>query len=249
MTPTSGDESEMAQTEPEPFGSNFDELNGGPDVAKLLAAASGPPRPDELDGEAAARAMFSSVHPGGGRDPASRSRKRRTLALSGRTKVLAAVATGALLLTGGTAAANGRLPDPVQRAVHGALAKAGISVPDAHESPAVDNDKTGSGGTEGGSPGTATTPPHPSGTGPVTGQTVCTVMSAGQCNPSPGNSGNAGKPVDPGNSGNAGKPVDPGNSGNAGKPVDPGNSGNAGKPVDPGNPANKGHSGKTTTIP
>jgi len=129
-------------------------LDGGPvhaagphrDLAHLLAAAAGPARPDELDGERAAVAAFRrEFRPNPA--PAQARRPRR------RAGIVAAL-TAAVLAVGGTAyaATTGHLPDAVQRAVDGMF----------------------SGGDPSGSPGASpdgSTGTSPAPTGPTTGPT------------------------------------------------------------------------------
>ncbi len=235
-----GDHSEMNATEPltEPVPGS---------LAQLLEAASAPPLPEELAGEAEARAMFTAEFASGSRNVIPLNRPSGRL-ISARTKAAAALVAGVIVLGGGAAAAqSGRLPGPVQSVVHATLAHVGLAVPDADRSPAPTETDDAPGSTTGSTTATTThqapvTPPHPSGTGPGTGQTVCTVTSNGQCNPDPG------KPADPGSQANPdpGKPTDPGSQANPdpGKPTDPGSQANPdpGKPADPGKPT-------TTSVP
>ncbi len=93
-------------------------------LGRLLADASGPATSDELEGSAAAAAMFVAAH-----DAADRTR-RRTWSL-----VASAFTAFAVVMSGGTAvaAAQGALPEPIQQAAHVALGVVGISVPSINQ--------------------------------------------------------------------------------------------------------------------
>jgi hypothetical protein len=129
-------------------------------VAELLAAAAAPARPDELAGEMAAVAAFRreyrpadrNVSPVPGtpdtvpertpgpaaRQPATQrsSSRRRPRRPRRRGVAIAALAT-VVALVGGTAyaAGAGRLPDPVQRQLHEALAGVGVPPPGPRDTP------------------------------------------------------------------------------------------------------------------
>lgn len=107
-----------------------------PGLADLLAAATAPARSDEVAGERAAVAAFRREYrrAGPGTTPVRRvSGGRRS---PGRGVVIAALAT-VVALVGGTAyaAGAGRLPDPVQRQLHEALAGVGVPPPDPRDTP------------------------------------------------------------------------------------------------------------------
>jgi hypothetical protein len=93
---------------------------GYAEVASLLAATSAPPTPDELAGQAAARAeLRAATRPrqavaGTGR--AARPPRRRRLGLA------AVALVGALATGGAAAAATGRLPAPLRDAARSILA-------------------------------------------------------------------------------------------------------------------------------
>jgi hypothetical protein len=102
-------------------------LDGGsagahPDLADLLAAAAGPPRPDELAGERAAVSAFRREFRPVSTSSARARRPRR------RAGIVTAL-TAAVLAVGGTAyaATTGQLPDAVQRAVDGVFSGGGPS--------------------------------------------------------------------------------------------------------------------------
>ncbi|GIJ54852.1 hypothetical protein [Virgisporangium aurantiacum] len=133
-----------------------------PGLADLLAAATAPARSDEVAGERAAVAAFrreyrpadTGTAPAPGTVPAagvaagSATGRRGSTArrpathrpgprrLPGRGVVVAALAT-VVALVGGTAyaAGSGRLPDPVQRQLHEALAGVGVPPPDPRDTP------------------------------------------------------------------------------------------------------------------
>jgi hypothetical protein len=85
---------------------------GYAEVARLLHAAAGPARPDELTGQPAALAAFRvAVRPPA---PARRARGRLAARRRGRLAVVALTLAGALF-AGGAAAATGGLPAPVER--------------------------------------------------------------------------------------------------------------------------------------
>ena len=106
-------------------------------LADLVAAASGPPLPHELEGSTAAAAEFVAAHAA-----AHPPRKQR------RVGVAAAVATFVLVASTGTAVAatRGALPRPVQAVAHDALGAVGISVPGTDDGSAGRNAPTGGDG-------------------------------------------------------------------------------------------------------
>ena len=90
-------------------------------LGELLAAASGPPTPDELDGSAAAAAAFVAAHHAANR---TLPRTRRSLPASVLTALVVVSSTGTAV-----AATQGALPEPVQQVAHEALGVVGIHVP------------------------------------------------------------------------------------------------------------------------
>lgn len=102
-------------------------------LVDLLAAASAPPRPEELAGERAALAAFRREHRTATPEPAAPTRKvaeKRALPL--RRRVLVAALAAVVAVFGGTAyaAGTGSLPDPVQRQFHAAFSGVGVPAPD-----------------------------------------------------------------------------------------------------------------------
>jgi hypothetical protein len=89
-------------------------------LARLLAEASGPPTPGELEGSAAAAAAFVTAH----HVANTPRRRRRSLAASALVAVTLAASTGTAI-----AATQGALPQPMQQVAHEALGTVGISVP------------------------------------------------------------------------------------------------------------------------
>jgi hypothetical protein len=147
-----------------------------PGVAELLAAASAPARPEELAGELAAVAAFRREYrpvdraappvpeP---RGSVPRRPRRRRVALAGLAAVVA--------LVGGTAyaAGSGRLPDPVQRQLHEALAGVGVPPPDPRDTPSPKQ------------PSASASAPVPMGTAPGDAQLLglCRAWQAARENP------------------------------------------------------------------
>jgi len=113
------------------------------EVARILQAASSPPRGEHLSREvehvAAARRVMSPGSASIGGAGGSPSRHRRALA--------GLIVTGALLGIPGLAAANA-LPDPAQHAVSRVFDKVGISVPDTPQAPTASIDHPASTGAE-----------------------------------------------------------------------------------------------------
>jgi hypothetical protein len=73
------------------------------EVARLLEAVAGPPRPDELAGQAAVMAAFRARHRRAGRGR--------------RVRLVAVTVAGAVFAGGAAAASTGSLPAPVERVV------------------------------------------------------------------------------------------------------------------------------------
>lgn len=107
-----------------------------PGLADLFAAATAPARQGELTGERAAVAAFRREYRRAGPDTTRGRAGRGTAPRGSRTRrvVTAALAT-VVALVGGTAyaAGAGRLPDPVQRQLHEALAGVGVPPPDPRD--------------------------------------------------------------------------------------------------------------------
>jgi hypothetical protein len=91
-------------------------------LARLLAQASGPASPSEVEGSAAAAAAFVTAHHVA--NLPRRRRRRRSLAASALVIVTLAASTGTAI-----AATQGALPQPMQQVAHEALGTVGISVP------------------------------------------------------------------------------------------------------------------------
>jgi hypothetical protein len=177
-------------------------------VAELLDAAAGPAGPAEqgdLEDEAAVRAMFARHRD----DPSTGVGAPGPRRL--RPVRVAAIAVGALALTGATAAAaaTGHLPAPVQAAVSDLVSHVGITIPhspEAEPAPSAPDH----------APPT-TVPAEPS-TQPGAGETVCDDASDGTCRA--GEQGRAGEDhprstapsTTPGQTPTTGPPTDPGNS-------------------------------------
>jgi hypothetical protein len=105
-----------------------DDPSAYPELRRLLAAATAPPRPAELAGRAAAVAAFEEA----GAVPVAPVRRR-----SGRRVAVKVVAAAALVLFGGSAvvAEAGRLPGGGQR--HAYEAFSGLGVPPPSPRPPV----------------------------------------------------------------------------------------------------------------
>jgi hypothetical protein len=145
---------------------------GYAEVAALLAATVAPPRPEELNGQAAALAELRALtrartFPAGVRQTGRRSRRRLGLAV---VAVAGALATG-----GAAAAAGGHLPEPVRVTARSILVSIGDAEPATPVPPPT-----------GGGMGPGATAAAPSGPGPT-----------GQAGPAPG-SPVAGSPAVPG---------------------------------------------------
>jgi hypothetical protein len=87
-------------------------------LARLLAAAAGPPRPGELTGERAAIEAYRRAY----RHPVER-RRRRILPALGRTAMVKLSTGAAVVFVGGAALAaqTGQLPEPAQQSAHDLL--------------------------------------------------------------------------------------------------------------------------------
>jgi hypothetical protein len=164
-------------------------------VARLLDYAAAAARPDEIEGEASAVAMFLAARSASPSTSAPRpGQRRRPLALT--TKTAAAVVVGALLLTGGVAAAaTGHLPDAVQGVAHDTFGHIGVSIPGVPTQ--ADHGKD-----------VKATTDDPTNTGEDKGNAVCTEASDGKCEAGRGDQADTtttdspGKPADPSASGN-----------------------------------------------
>jgi hypothetical protein len=144
-------------------------------VARLLEDATAPAQAHEMDGEAAAVAMFISERSPAG-ERLDRGRRRRAVRFSARSAAVAVA--GALVLTGGVAAAaTGRLPDAVQGAAHDTLRHIGVSIPGTTAQSNHGQD-------------VKTTAHDPTISGDDKGHAVCAEASAGKCAPDQGGQGN-----------------------------------------------------------
>jgi hypothetical protein len=116
---------------------------GYAEVARILQAASSPPRGEQLSREvehvAAARRVMSPGSASTGGTGGGPSRRRRALA--------GLIVTGALAGIPGLAAANA-LPGPAQHAVSRVFDKVGISVPDTQQAPTTSGAHPASTGAE-----------------------------------------------------------------------------------------------------
>ncbi|WP_344660493.1 hypothetical protein [Catenulispora subtropica] len=124
-------------------------------VARLLAAATAPPRPHELRGYEAARRAFERAGTAGATPV-----RRAGLPLRRMIGVKVAAVAGALTVTGVAVAAEADvLPTPLQRVAHQMLGGVGVPDPDPDPAPSTAPGLASSSSTR---PGT----PHPTGTTP-----------------------------------------------------------------------------------
>ena len=173
-------------------------------LGEVLAAATGAPSPQELEGSTAVAASFVTARAAAGHTP----RRTRSIGVSVFTVLVLAASTGTAV-----AATRGSLPDPMQQVAHDALGVVGIAVPSIND---------GSGVHVHGNPVVATdgssVPPVSAVATPTTvpGSTSKTGSTANPSDDTAGNSnGNAG-----GQSGGTGPPQTP--PGQVDKPADQG---------------------------
>jgi hypothetical protein len=106
-------------------------------AAAVMAAASAPARPDELDGvESSLNAFRAALVP-----PPSSPRRPHMLVKFLTVRAAAAAFTGALLIGGVAAAATGELPDAAQRLAHSMVSAAPAPAGDDHAQGSVDSAK------------------------------------------------------------------------------------------------------------
>jgi hypothetical protein len=207
LDPTTAERLVDGQVEPDDAPPGY-----GP-VVRLLREAARPPQAVDIEGEERALAMFaaereeptSDLLTGTKPHPLTRSRK-----------AAAALVAGALVLTGGVAAAaTGHLPDPAQSVAHTSFDHIGISIPDARGKATPDNKGQK----------IKTTTQDPANSGSDHGPIVCADASNGQCQAGEHGQPDPALPPDSGTPGDSGDPVTPG------RPVDPGASGNHAPPA------------------
>ncbi len=131
---------------------------GYAEAAAVMAAATAPARPDELDGVESVLDAFRAAQRA---RPVSPRRPHMLVRLL-TVKAVAAAFTGALLIGGVAAAATGSLPDPAQRVAHMVGAPAaqtdGKDAGDTTSSTGTDSKGSGADHAKSGSQGTPTGP-------------------------------------------------------------------------------------------
>jgi hypothetical protein len=195
-------------------------------LGEVLAAATSAPTPEELDGSTTAAASFVIARASAGLKP----RRTHSVGVSVFSVLLLVGSTGTAV-----AAAEGRLPEPVQQVAHDALGVVGVSVPgithrDRDGAPAVTTD------------GSTTPPAAVEGTPTVPGLPTPGTSTGGTTAPGSGSTGTSMSSDAPGGSADApGQTTAPSESppGQADKPAEGGGTpsddqGGAGNGNDPG---------------
>jgi hypothetical protein len=159
---------------------------GYAEVAALLAAATAPPQPDELAGQAEAVAELRAVvgaRPAAGSRPAGRPRRR--------TVLLAVAAVLGALSTAGVAAATDHVPPPVRQAARSILTVVGVATPGtpdgqarppatSHPAPGADGAAVDGSGTPAAAEGRDRPDPAAAGTAGAEGARRCRAFLAGE---------------------------------------------------------------------
>ena len=212
-------------------------------LGEVLAAATGAPSPQELEGSTAVAASFVTARAAAGHTP----RRTRSIGVSVFTVLVLAASTGTAV-----AATRGSLPDPMQQVAHDALGVVGIGVPSINDGSSTHDHGNPVVATDGSSvpPVSAVvTPTTVPGSTAKTGSTVNSsdTTTANQSDASTGNSGNSNGNGN-GQSGETGPPETP--PGQVDKPADQGGGQSSDTTSSPGN-SDVGHAqgGSSKDVP